>query len=93
MTTVALFAFSQPQRLQAGLVGADQRPFYWNCGECGAVEPLLVGKIADASNPHNVAVRKLPSGFYAQMYLCQPCYDAWLATIPALRSEQEEARA
>jgi hypothetical protein len=75
-----------PKKWKAGQVGEGEtgKPFYFDCCECGAKEPVIYGfksgsetpdffKILVVEKPYFIAGAKF-NGFHLAMY-CQACWE------------------
>lgn len=68
-----LYSFSAPQQVKAATLGGQ--PFYFDCGLCGAREPVLFGYIGSGPGWLNVGVIE-KGGFVNPAYLCEGCFKA-----------------
>jgi hypothetical protein len=67
-----------PKQWKAGQVGEGEtgKPFYFDCCECGAKEPVIYGFKSGSETPDFfkiLVVEKFP-GFHLAMY-CQACWE------------------
>lgn len=74
-----LYEVDPPTKWQAGTVGADHVPFYFDCAGCDAKEPAIAGMIGTGPTFSQVAI--IPpadgSGFPVKAALyCAPCWPA-----------------
>ena len=73
-------------RWKAGTTGNDQKPFYFDCADCGTQEPPIAGIVSTDGTYAGIGLMKLPSGFYAPMMFCQPCFTKRLEASKGGRS-------
>lgn len=71
-----LFSVEPPARWQAGLVGADRKPFYFDCADCGASEAPIAGFIGTGPTFAEIGVIPAgPDGFFKKPAMfCATCY-------------------
>ena len=79
MTTYCYYDVTPPTRWQAGTVGADHKPFYFDCADCGAEEPEIAGFAGVAGLDHaptldDVAAIRRDGGMYKLAMYCASCY-------------------
>lgn len=74
-TTFQYWSLTPPARWQAGTVGAEQTPFYFDCADCGAKEPEIAGIISTDGTFGGIGVVKVNGGpFMNPAMFCASCW-------------------
>jgi hypothetical protein len=76
------YSLNPPQKWKAGHTGTapNEQPFYFNCADCGAKEPVIAGFAGSGPTFHEVALMPIEgSALVKTAMFCAPCFAKRLA--------------
>ena len=88
---VYAFSLEPPAQWQAGTVGADRRPFHFDCAQCGAKEPAIAGVLSQRPDQSHlgdiVLLRRGDDPFVKTAMFCGSCWPRYAAIGQCQRVE------
>lgn len=70
------WSLEPPAQWKAGTVGAEQKPFYFSCADCGAKEPPIAGILSTDGTYAGIGLLKVDGGpFVNPAMFCAPCFE------------------
>lgn len=73
-----LYQLITPVQWVAGYIGAERKTFFFNCGYCDVVEPVIHAFIGPS--PSEVGIIREPGKFFVRhAVLCNDCFQKQLA--------------
>ena len=76
MAAFTYWSVEPPTKWQAGSVGAERKPFYFDCADCGAKEPPIAGIISTDGTFNGIGLIKTEnSPFVKAAMFCAPCFE------------------
>lgn len=84
MSQFYLLEFTEPKPIQAGSVGADKKPFYFDCAQCDAKAPAIKGVLCSTPEFQWEKIAIIGKNFpYRLALFCAPCFEKRMAeSIP-----------
>ena len=67
------WTLNPPQQWQAGTIGANHTPFYFDCADCGATEPKIAGIISRDGTYTGIGILGDAPPYRPAMF-CEPCF-------------------
>lgn len=89
-STTYLLELLTPIQWRAGYSGADRKPFYFDCADCGAKEPFIGSFLSFTAAPDfkEIVLFRAPGDAFVKLALfCVPCTEKRLRTCTPIASE------
>lgn len=68
------WSLDPPAQWKAGSVGAERKPFYFDCADCGAKEPPIAGIISTDGTFSGIGLLAGNTPFVKPAMFCAPCF-------------------
>lgn len=81
------WSLSPPAQWRAGFAGAERTPFYFDCADCGAVDPPIAGILSSDGTYAGIAILGQATGSITERRLrpamfCAACFERRLSPEP-----------